>query len=67
MNMLWAKGPKADFEILVCLYKIDVICKRSPHTIGLFNRTGRNPCTCSLQRCLIFILNLLDFCFDRLK
>ena len=40
--MLWEKGPKADFEILVCLYKIDVICKVSPHTIGLFNRTGRN-------------------------
>ena len=25
--MLWTKGPKADFEILVCLREIDVICK----------------------------------------
>ena len=50
MNMLWIKGPKADFEILVCLHEIDVICKvhtqlvfsieqEEIHALALYNGT----------------------------
>ena len=31
-NVLWTKGPRIDFEIPVCLYEKDVICKeKSTH------------------------------------
>ena len=65
-NVLWTKGPRIDFEIPVCLYENDVICKEKVHTQLVFSPESEEISMHMLFTTVpynYYFLILLDFCF----